>query len=282
MARHTKRSKRTGNQPDTAANTESPASEALTQSKHRNLPVASLLDELAARPDFLEGIHLGEILIPEPLRTHGQWVVRSDDFLSLHLELTNLRVQPSAGQAAELAIAGPGEAYLALHFAPQAIAERVFFAASPNIPNEQDGHVDEKTAQPPPSTPPTPLEPLAPPPIGTRIANPSRLVFKFDEDKLRAANRWPVPYTLSGILNACRVLNLNVTANARYVAPSRVAKMPRYHRSPLVEIRDVYTRLGIADKSAVLTSAQRNQNLARRLGGEASVVLRRRGDLPYF
>ncbi len=280
MARRTPPDQPHGDQREVAGTSESPVSAASSVSPHRTLSVASFLDELVTRPDFRDGIHLGEVLIPAPLRTHGQWVVRSDDLLSFHLELTNLRVQPGTGEAPELAIAGRGDAYLTLHFAPQSIAERVFFAASPNIAKEQDGHVDTTTAQPPPSTPPTPLEPLAPPPIGSRIAYPSRLVFKFDEDKLRAANRWPVPYTLAGILNACRVLNLNVTANARYV-PSRIAKVPPYHRSPLVEIRDLYTRLSIAERSAVLTSARRNQQLVRRLGADASVVLQRRGELPY-
>src|SRR5215470_2900225 len=174
MARRTSSDQPMGNDRDAAGDPRSRGGEALSVSRNRNISVASFLDEIAARPEFHGDIHLGEVLLPEPLRTHGQWVVRSEDLLSLHLELTNLRVQPGAGQSAELAIVGPGDAYLTLHFAPQAIAERAFFAASPAIPNEQDGHVDEHTAQPPPSTPPTPLETLAPPPIGTRIAFPSR------------------------------------------------------------------------------------------------------------
>ena len=236
------------------------------------------------RPDLIEGVQLGELLTPEPLRRYGQWVVRSQDLLSFNLELSNLHALPptgTAGGAPTLAITGRGAAYITLYFAPQAIAERVFFAASPSVKHEQDGHVDQSTGQPPPSTPPTPLEPLAPPPIGTRIAYPSRLVFRFDEDKLRAANCWPVPYTLAGILDACRALNLNVAANARYQPPLHRAKVPAYRKARKADVNAAYKLLSVSDKAAVLANAQRNQQLARRLGAQASVVLMRRGDLPF-
>ena len=44
------------------------------------------------RPEFVSGVELGELLTPEALRHPGQWVVRSEDLLSFHLELTNLHV----------------------------------------------------------------------------------------------------------------------------------------------------------------------------------------------
>ncbi len=257
---------------------------ALQLSRRRKLSPAAFLQELALRPDLIEGVQLGELLTPEPLRRYGQWVVRSQDLLSFNLELSNLHALPptgTAGGAPTLAITGRGAAYITLYFAPQAIAERVFFAASPSVKHEQDGHVDQSTGQPPPSTPPTPLEPLAPPPIGTRIAYPSRLVFRFDEDKLRAANCWPVPYTLAGILDACRALNLNVAANARYQPPLHRAKVPAYRKARKADVNAAYKLLSVSDKAAVLANAQRNQQLARRLGAQASVVLMRRGDLPF-
>ena len=265
-----------GSQPQAARQARS-----LRLSRTRRLATSTLLQELALRPEFLDGIQLGELLTPEPLRRHGQWVVRSEDLLSFHLQLTNLHAQLSHEDAdgpAVLAITGSGAAYITLHFAPQHIAEQVFFAAS-KIPNEQDGHVDQQTAQPPPSTPPTPLEPLAPPPIATRIAYPSRLVFRFEEAQLRAAHCWPVPYTLAGILEACRALNLNVTANARYQPPLRKAKTPRYRQPRAVDLHHAYEHFSGAEKAAVLASARRNEQLARRLGPEASVVLLRRAEL---
>lgn len=248
-------------------------------SRQRKLSAATLLQELALRPDFLAGVELGELLVPEPLRRRGQWVVRSEDLLSFHLELSNLHVEPaSEGGPATLAVTGRGAAYITLHFAPQHIAERVFFAASPNVPKEQDGHVDTTTAQPPPSVPPTPQEPLAPPPIGTRIAYPSRLVFKWDQKKLADAGIWPVPYTLAGILEACRALNLNVAANARYQPPARRVKRP-YRKAAKGAVNKAFQNLSVRERAAVLTSARRNEQLAQRLGPQASVVLLRRSEL---
>ncbi len=249
--------------------------------KKRKIGTSALLQELALRPELLEGIHLGELFTPEPLRRHGQWVVRSEDLLSFHLELTNLHAQASPEDPKGppvLAITGSGTAYLTLHFAPQHIAEQVFFAAS-KIPKEQDGHVDQQTAQPPASTSPTPLEPLAPPPIAARIAYPSRLVFRFEEAQLRAVGLWPVPYTLAGILEACRGLNLNVTANARYQPPLLRANAPRYRLPRAVDLHQAYQHFAGAEKAAVLASALRNEDLAARLGAEASVVLLRRAEI---
>jgi hypothetical protein len=262
-----------------------PASRALRPSLNRKLDAALWLQELQLRPELVAGIELGELITPEPLRRRGRWVVRSRDLLSFHLELINLRPRAVAGEgedgAAVLEKFGTGAARIALHFAPQAIAERVFFAASPKIPSEQDGHVDETTAMPPPSTPPTPLEPLAPPPIATRIAYPSRLVFEFDDDKLRAADCWPVPYTTAGILKACRALNLNVTANARYQPLVRVVKNPPWKKALASDVRSAYAVMTVADKAAVLASAQRNDRLARSLGAQATAVLLRRGELDH-
>jgi hypothetical protein len=259
----------------------------LRLSRTRKLSPAALLQELALRPEFVDGVLLGDLVIPEALRMRGQWVVRSQDLLSFHLEFSNLEVRlatDTAGGPAVLAIAGRGAATIGLHFAPQAIAEQVFFAAMPAGMEDKDGHVAPGTAQsqPPPSQPPALQEFLRLPPIGTRIAYPSRLVFVFDENKLRAAKCWPVPYTLTGLLEACRALNLNVAANARYQPPPlQRAKLPAYRKALKADVNSAYKLLSVADKAAVLASAQRNQALARRLGPQASVVLLRRGDIPY-
>lgn len=242
-----------------------------------------LLQELMLRPDLVSGIRLGELITPEALRTPGQWVLRSQDLLSFHLELTGLSAQasPDAPEAPPLLmVEGQGPATIGLHFAPQAIAERVFFAASP-IPKEQDGHVQGGTDQPPPSVPPTPLEPLAKPPIGTRIAYPSRLVFLFDEARLRKAGVWPVPYTQAGILQACRALTLNVAANARYQPPRRPVKRAVYRKPGKAAVNTAHAALSVADKGTLLASARRNEQLARLLGDSAASVLLRRADLPY-
>ena len=284
MARRTSRGKSSasGRDQGQAGDSEAaPASRAaLRLSSKRKLATPTLLQQLALRPEFLEGIQLGQLLTPEPLRRRGQWVVRSQDLLSFYLELGNLRAETDANGAAVLALNGPGAATITLHFAPQHIQEQVFFAASKNPKgNEVDGHVTPN-GQPTPSPTPTPLEPIASPPIGTRIANPSRLVFRFEEAQLKAAGFWPVPYTLAGILEACRALNLNVTANARYQPPPRFFKNTPRYRAPLVaNVRLAYNRFSAAEKAAVLVSARRNEQLARRLGPEASSLLLRRAEL---
>jgi len=256
----------------------------------RQLAAAELLQELTRQPDFARGIQLGELLVPEALRTPGQWVLRSQDLLSFHLELKGLRPVPDPQDSAGppvLGLDGRGAPTISLHFAPQAIAERVFMAASP-IPKEQDGHVDGGTDQPPPSVPPTPLEALAQPPIGTRIAYPSRLVFLFNEAALRKAGVWPVPYTQAGILQACRALTLNVAANARYQPRRPGIKVPGYRKALKADVVSAHAALSVAAKGALLASARRNQQLARQLGSVggaadassvAATVLLRRADL---
>lgn len=253
----------------------------LRPARHRQLAASQFLQELIARPDLIAAVRLGGPITPEALRHPGQCVLRSQDLLSFHLELSGLQAWPDpAGGPPVLALAGRGPALIGLHFAPQAIAERVFFAASPAL-KYQDGHVDSNTDQPPPSPAPPPLEPLAPPPIGSRIAYPSRLVFIFDESKLRKAGIWPVPYTQAGILQACRVLTLNVAANARYQPPRRPRKWPIYRRTLKGDVAAAHAALSMAQRGALLASAQRNQQLARQLGTAAGTVLLRRADIPF-
>src|SRR5450759_410421 len=107
---------------------------ALRLSRKRKLSPAAFLQELALRPEFVDGVLLGDLITPEALRLRGQWVVRSQDLLSFHLEFSNLQARPATDSsgAAVLEIAGRGAATITLHFAPQAIAERVFFAATPS------------------------------------------------------------------------------------------------------------------------------------------------------
>lgn len=253
----------------------------LRQARQRRLQVDQFLQQLTFNPDLIGAVVLGDLFTPEALRHPGQWVLRSQDLLSFHLELSGLKPQADpAGGAPVLVQAGKGPALIALHFPPQSIAERVFFAAS-KVPRNQDGHVMPGTDQPPPSVPPVPLEPLKPPPIGSRIAYPSRLVFIFDEARLRKAGVWPVPYTQAGILQACRALTLNVAANARYQPPRHPRKWALYRRPLKGEVAAAHASLSIAQRGALLASAQRNQLLARRLGSAATTVLLRRADVPF-
>ena len=143
VARRTSRGKSSdaGHTPASDGGSEPEGKRALRLSRQRKLSPSIFLQELALRPDFLEGMHLGELLTPEPLRRHGQWVVRSQDLLSFHLELSNLHAQtpPRAPRRHRRCWPSParGAAYITLHFAPQAIAEQVFFAASPRSPTSR-------------------------------------------------------------------------------------------------------------------------------------------------
>jgi hypothetical protein len=237
-------------------------------SRHRQLQVDEFLQKVSTNPDLLGAVVLGDFFTPEALRYAGQWVLRSQDLLSFHLELSGLKAEADpAGGAPVLVQTGKGPGLIALHFPPQSIAERVFLAA--------EGHA------PPPSIPPVPLEPLKPPPIGSRIAYPSRLVFIFDEARLRKAGAWPVAYTQAGILQACRALTLNVAANARYQPPRHPKKWSIYRRALKGEVSAAHAALSVGQRGALLASAQRNQQLALQLGKAATTVLLRRADIPF-
>jgi hypothetical protein len=256
--------------------------------RRRSAPVLSVGDflrEVVARPELIEGLQLGDLILPEPLRLRGQWIIRSQDLLSFRLELTNLTVVARSGDATSspvLKVTGPGAAFITLHFAPQSIIERAFFARNKQNPylTETDGHVDPSQSVKP-ATPPTPEEPLVPPPVVSRIAYPTRLVFLFSEETLRKAGYWPVAYTLEGILRACSILSPNVAANARdWPRPHWPLFVEGFELGPKSEVLKSFDALGVDQKAAVLVSARRNEWLAARLGSGAGTLLIRRGELP--
>lgn len=138
----------------------------------------------------------------------GAAVVRPDDLLALRVERRNLNIVP--GTPPRLVKAGSGSAFLILHFPPQAITEETFFEAAPPA-----------VSNPPPQRPDEPAKPDPPggsedprvPPIRARIAGESRLSFQVPDG-------FDVPYTLEGVLEACRTLALSVAANARLPGPT--------------------------------------------------------------
>lgn len=239
---------------------------------------AELLAGIHRPGELLRNVDLGGVLLPELLLRRGQDVVRSDDLLAFRLELTNLRAlasRPNDAKPPHLAIVHTGKpAYITLHFPPQHIAEQAFYQPPPHF-KYQDGHVNDPLPEPrnnddPPN-----------PPIQTRIANPSRLVFRFDKRKLEKAHHWPVPYTLSGILTACRFLNLNVPPNARFQLRKRPEWFDRVEYLPPSEvaIRHAYDRLSNAELARVRVMERRNERLVRRHGNESRALLARRAEL---
>ncbi|HMJ05894.1 MAG TPA: hypothetical protein VK474_06520, partial [Chthoniobacterales bacterium] len=102
-------------------------------------------------------------------------VVRPDDLLVLALDFYNLRVIPAAGAApARLERDVAGNAFIIARFPPQSFAERAFFEAETAATSE----------------------PLAPPPVSSRIAGDSQLVFRLSDSLL------PLDFSLETILDA--------------------------------------------------------------------------------
>lgn len=138
----------------------------------------------------------------------GQAVVRAEDLLALRFEFRNLAVEP--GPPPVLRHAGSGAAFIVVHFPPQAVTEETFFETRPA--GTQNPESSAATKNPHPQTKPKPDgpaggDPLRPPPIRARIAGESRLAF-------RVPAGFQAPYTLAGVLEACRTLPLAVANNA--------------------------------------------------------------------
>ncbi|MFN6999493.1 MAG: hypothetical protein ACK4ST_05590, partial [Elioraea tepidiphila] len=131
----------------------------------------------------------------------GRAVVRAEDLLAIRIELRNLAVTP--GTPPRLRKSGTAAAHLILHFPPQSITEETFFETRPagtTNPKRPDGTNDK-------DDPPGGTETPKPPPVRARIAGESRLAFAVPDG-------FDIPYTLEGVLAACRDLALSVPANA--------------------------------------------------------------------
>lgn len=249
-------------------------------------PLVKLTDLLVRQPELRADLALVKVprrpLLPRPNR---QWVLRSADFLSLHVELINLR--PQARQDAALAPAvltpsGAGPSYLVLHFGPQAVAEQVFFEQRPNT---EDAH------RAPPAAPPESAEQSAArksadlpagteipsaPPIRSRLSQGSRIVFRHEPARLKAAGIEAIEYTVAGILQACRVLPLNVASNARRNARYT---LPKRGRLVSKATSKAFARLTGRSKAAVLANALVNQQIAGSLGASSLGLLLRRAEI---
>ncbi|MEM9549681.1 MAG: hypothetical protein AAGA05_00815, partial [Pseudomonadota bacterium] len=140
----------------------------------------------------------------------GTPVLRPDDLLALRIELVNLVVSP--GDPPTLSAGPSGTARLILHFPPQTITEETFFEVpqqdiEPPEPGDPGAH-PHPDAQDKPEPPGSGSEALRKPPVRARIADESRLAFKFPADLT-------IDYTLQGILAACQDLEPAVGLNAR-------------------------------------------------------------------
>jgi hypothetical protein len=197
----------------------------------------------------------------------GAAVVRPDDLLALRVERQNLDIVP--GSPPRLVKAGRGAARLILHFPPQAITEETFF----EIRSWPDPHAP--IGPPPPVNNPAPLRPGEPgsdpqggsemphaPPVRARVAGESRLAFDVPDG-------FDVPYTLAGVLEACRTLALSVAANAAAAAPSRLV----VNAADLFE-RDQVRALPARQRAALASFAVRSLRIVAVQGDTATVSLR--------
>jgi hypothetical protein len=126
-------------------------------------------------------------LFPQPTPVYPSiTVVRPKDLLVLRFEFINLKLQKGSEEGGEYAYLIPEEnAFLAVHFQPQNLAEQAFLEA------EGGGG-----------------EPLKTPPVKSRLAGSSRLVFKVP------AGEGPIRYTLSNLLEKCSEWELSVAPHA--------------------------------------------------------------------
>lgn len=175
----------------------------------------AVLDELAG-----ERIDPSEIAFPGIRPRSRLSIVRPDDLLVVAFEFRHLSVAVENTDAGPLGIlrptGGSEQAFLIVHLQPQNIAERAFFETPPasnelipqgkvELINGQKVEVIKDRDKLPGADPEQPSANSLP--VPTLIAGPSRLVFKVPAD---AAIR----YTVAGILDAIRSLELNVPATA--------------------------------------------------------------------
>ena len=201
----------------------------------------------------------------------GDPVVRAEDLLALRIERRNLTIQPGdAGKAPRLVkSSGRGAGYLILHFPPQAITEEAFYEQKPAGTKTQNelaeadtggeyGDVsDEAPADEQISTSEEPREP----PIRARAAGESRIVFRVPAD-------FDIPYTLEGVLTACRELALRVPNNALPPPARRFA----IHLDKLFQAGRL-SKVSPAVRAALASFATRSAIVAGR-GDEATLRLR--------
>jgi hypothetical protein len=135
-------------------------------------------------------------------------VVRPDDLLILTLELDNVQLTPPQG-AQPGKIEGTASATLTVHLQPQHIAEEAFLQTGQD---HQIPAVNDERPSPPGS-------------VRSRLAGPSRLVFKIPPAET-------IPLTLDGVLDAMQRLPLSVSAVSRYRPPGCLT--PRWVQRPPV------------------------------------------------
>lgn len=127
----------------------------------------------------LTGGSPGSFKLPHPPQSHRKEfsvaVVRPDDLLVLTLDFYNIQIKSAGTGAPQLERIKAGDGFIVAHFQPQSFGEQAFFETSPGVS--------------------VPSDPVLPPPVASRIAGPSQLVF-------RVAALLPFDFSLEKILDA--------------------------------------------------------------------------------
>ena len=150
------------------------------------------------------------------------WMIRSEDLVVLHVEPIRLKIEPGEGEKpARLVRASPGTAYLIVTFPPQHLVETSYFTTVEDYP------IPLPPLAEPGEKPPRPVdkdvkngkqidpEPPDAPPIEAKVAGWSRLAFFVRDDQL------PIDWTIEGVLEALKGLELSVSSNALPPRPVR-------------------------------------------------------------
>ncbi|WP_143174316.1 hypothetical protein [Streptoalloteichus hindustanus] len=130
---------------------------------------------------------------PAPIR-----LLRTEDLLDLWFGFPGLTLERVRGQRVLVRADPAREGWIVVTFGPQHVAERAFFEVSDGLP-APDG--------------PSATEPRTPPPVPTRIAGRSVLVFVVGAGAT-------IPYSEAGLLGAMQTLELRVVDAARAPAPA--------------------------------------------------------------
>jgi hypothetical protein len=179
--------------------------------------------------------------------------LRPEDFVRIDFEFRNLKIQ--GGEAPVLVKDKPGPSYVIVHFPPQNIAESAYFEADNTkfpikaVPGKPPDPDMGKTAS---DTPPDP-------PVPTRVAGPSRLVF-FVPDEIPS-----LEYSLKGLLGAFTGLPLSVSAPAAALTKEQQAFLKQSQRMTRVRggvtaakgtVASLRTLLGKAPSQSSQTSVR--------------------------
>ncbi|HVS81426.1 MAG TPA: hypothetical protein VHE60_06810 [Pyrinomonadaceae bacterium] len=142
----------------------------------------------------LTGSSSGTFKLPHAPQTHKKElsveVVRPDDLLVLTLDFYNTHLTTAGAGPVQLEQSGPGDGFIVAHFQPQSFAEQAFYETTPGLSDADD--------------------PLLGPPVASRIAGPSQLIFRVDPSLL------PFEFALEKILAA---LAQSETVVQRWVQP---------------------------------------------------------------